>query len=189
MLNRLKRRRTINEQARVVRVVHILYEHRDWNLKLKVTGSVTDSPTNFIAMKKYRIVAYDDLAIIDDTDMWSEGKEQLKAVATNLFATNSDAETVEVYDTKADKMILKFGINRKGKVIPMKVQHHPNWGGRREGGGRKKSANPLNRRIYVNVDEETDNFLSEMDSKTRPAWLRAAIKEKREREQQEKGSQ
>lgn len=48
MLNRLKRRRTSNEQARVVRVVHILYEHRDWNLKLKVTGSVTDSPAKFV---------------------------------------------------------------------------------------------------------------------------------------------
>ena len=142
-----------------------------------------------MTMKKYRIVAYDDLAIIDDTDMWSESKEQLANMAASMFSNHSDAETVEVYDLKADKMILKFGINRKGKMIPMKIRHHPNWGGRREGGGRKKSANPLDRRIYVNVDEDTDNFLGEMDSKTRPAWLRAAIKEKREREQQEKGSQ
>lgn len=137
-------------------------------------------------MKKYRIIAYDDLTIVDETEMFSKDREQLKAVATNLFATNSDAETVEVYDLKADKMILKFGINRKGKVIPMKVQHHPNWGGRREGGGRKKIANPLIRQICFKVDEETADFLDEMDSRTRPAWLRAAIKEKRERE---KGSQ
>ena len=140
-------------------------------------------------MKKYRIVAYDDIAIIDDTDMFSESKQQLSDMAANMFSTHPDAETVEVFDIKADKMVLKFGINRKGKVIPMKIQHHPNWGGRREGGGRKKIANPLCRRIYVNVDENTANFLDEMDSKTRPEWLRKAIKEKREREQQEKGSQ
>lgn len=133
-------------------------------------------------MKRYRIVAYDDLCIIDETEMWAERKQQLIDMATSLFSSHPDAEVVEVMDKGADKMVMKFGINRKGKVIPMKIPHHPNWGGKREGGGRKKTANPLTRQIYVKVDEETANFLDEMDSITRPRWLRAAIKEKRERE-------
>lgn len=138
-------------------------------------------------MKRYRIVAYDDLAIVDDTEILSENKEQIAAMAASMFSANPDAETVEVYDTKADKMVMRFGLSRRGKVIPMKVRHHPNWGGRREGSGRKPVANPLIRLVHVKVDEETANFLDEMDSKARPAWIRSAIREKRERE--EKGSQ
>lgn len=133
-------------------------------------------------MKKYRIVSYDEYTISDETEVWADHKEQLANIAKGMFGTSSEVKVVEVIDIKADHMRLKFIRTPKGKIMPVKVPHHPNWGGSR-GGGRPRVENPIHWEVKFKVDDETHAFLYEtLDSKTRPAFLRAAIKEKRERE-------
>jgi len=131
-----------------------------------------------MGMRK-RIVIYDDLCIIDETEVLSNDKAQIKAVAISALQTTPDAESVDVFD--GSKLLMKFNLTRKGKVVPVK-NLHPGWGGYREGAGWKgKGKEALVNRVVIHVNEEMFEFLDKMGNK-RPEWIRQAIKEKRERD-------
>ena len=135
-----------------------------------------------------RIVVYDDLCILDETEMLSDKKEQIKAVAENALQTTPDAQYAEVYN--GQKLIFRLNLTRRGKLVQAK-NLHPGWGGYREGAGWKgKGKEALVNRVVIHVNEEMYDFLDAMGNK-RPEWIRQAIREKRERDQQqeEKGSQ
>ena len=126
-----------------------------------------------------RIVIYDDLCIIDETEALSNDKAQIKAIATNVLKTTPDAEAVDVFD--GEKLIMRLNLTRKGKVVQAK-NLHPGWGGYREGAGWKgKGKEALVNRVVIHVNEEMFEFLDAMGNK-RPEWIRQAIKEKRERD-------
>lgn len=126
-----------------------------------------------------RIVIYDDLCIIDETEALSNDKAQIKAIATNVLKTTPDAEAVDVFD--GEKLILRLNLTKKGKVVQAK-NLHPGWGGYREGAGWKgKGKEALVNRVVIHVNEEMFEFLDAMGNK-RPEWIRQAIKEKRERD-------
>ena len=126
-----------------------------------------------------RIVIYDDLCIIDETETLSNDKAQIKAIATNVLKTTPDAEAVDVFD--GEKLIMRLNLTRKGKVVQAK-NLHPGWGGYREGAGWKgKGKEALVNRVVIHVNEEMFEFLDAMGNK-RPEWIRQAIKEKRERD-------
>lgn len=118
--------------------------------------------------------------------MLSDKREQIKSVALNVLQSTPDAETVEVYDGK--KLIMKYNLTSKGKVVKANTLH-PGWGGRRERSGAKsKGAAALTNRVVFHVNEDMFQFLDAMGT-SKPEWIRQAVREKREREEKEKGSQ
>lgn len=142
-----------------------------------------------MGQKKFRLVSYDDLTILDETELWSPNFTHLGNVARSLFGTSGEVKMVEAIEIKTQMVRLKFVRSAKGKITQVKTPHHPQWGGSR-GGGRPRAENPIHWEVKFKVDDETHAFLYDtLDSKTRPAFLRAAIREKRERDRQEKGSQ
>lgn len=134
-------------------------------------------------MMKARIVIYDDMVELDDTEVISDNREQVKNIAHSMLRTTPNAEMCEVFNCKDGKMIMKFVITRKGNIKSANVLH-PNWGGRRPGQGAKgKGDKALTNRIVFYVDKEMFDFLETLGSK--PEWLRQAVNEKRERDKQE----
>ncbi len=132
-----------------------------------------------------RIVIYDDLMELDDTEVLSNNREQVKSIAHAMLKSTPNAEMCEVYDCKTNKMIMKFVITRKGNIKSSRTIH-PNWGGRRPGqGAPSKGDKALVNRVVVHVDKEMFDFLETLDSK--PEYIRQAIKEKMEREKGDKG--
>lgn len=128
-----------------------------------------------------RIVIYDDMVELDDTEVISDNREQVKNIAQSMLKATPNAEMCEVYNCKDGKMIMKFVITRKGNIKPARTIH-PNWGGRRPGqGAPSKGDKALINRVVIHVDKEMADFLETVGSK--PEWIRQAIKEKREREQ------
>lgn len=132
---------------------------------------------------KARIVIYDDYEILDETEAIFT-KKQLEDFTTDWLKRTTDAETAEVFDLEKKTMVLKFVKTSRGSIKKARTLH-PNWGGRREGGGRKASPKSFVKQIVFKVDEETADFLESLYDK-KPAYIRAAINEKRARE---KGSQ
>ena len=138
-------------------------------------------------MEKIRIIVYDDLCELDETEMLADNRDQAKAVAFNMLRTTQDAKTVECW--AKNKLIMKFNLTKKMKIIPSKTLH-PGWGGRREGaGGPRKGKDALDRILRFRVDSETFEFLESLLNK-KGDYIRKAIQEKRERDKQTaKGSQ
>lgn len=131
---------------------------------------------------KARIVVYDDLVELDDTEVISDNREQVRNIAQAILRSTPNAEMCEVYNCKDNKMMMKFVITRKGNIKAAKTTHHPNWGGRRPGqGAPSKGDKALTNRVVFHVDREMFDFLETLNSK--PEYIRQAIKEKREREQ------
>lgn len=129
-------------------------------------------------MNKARIVLYDDLLIIDETEVNFTDKKNLESITTSCLRTTPTAEIAEVYIH--DKLNMKMQLTRKGN--PKKLSIHPNWGGRREGSGRKPiGATALTNLIGLRVDDNMLEFLKSLMSK-RNEFIRKAIQEKRERE-------
>lgn len=138
-------------------------------------------------MIKARIVVYDDYTILDETEIINN-KDVIGKVANNLLLSTSGAESCEVYDTKANKMIMRFTLTRKGKVLAAKVKTD-NRGGRRPNQyGRPPSPNSFTRYIAIRVSQDVGRWLDENTGNSMAAWIRDAINEKIERDK-EKGSQ
>lgn len=128
---------------------------------------------------KARIVIYDDLCIIDETEVESRDKEQIKNIAANLLKTTSSAETVEVWVGK--QLSMAFKMMKNGKIKAITNVDHPNWGGSRANAGRpSKGKYAFRNRIVTHVDEEMFEYVENKNNKA--AWIRQAIKEKMERE-------
>lgn len=132
-------------------------------------------------MIKARIVVFDDLAILDETEIINN-KDVIGKVANNLLLSTSGAESCEVYDVKSGKMIMRFTLTRKGKVQALKIKTNPNLGGARPGGGRKPSPNSFTRYIAIRVTQDVGQWLDEHTGNSMAAWIRDAINEKMERE-------
>lgn len=130
-------------------------------------------------MEKIRIIVYDDLCELDETEMLADNRDQAKAVAFNMLRTTQDARTVECWSK--NKLVMKFNLTKKMKIVPARTLH-PGWGGRREGAGApSKGAKALINRIVLHVDEEMFDFLESKENK-KAEWIRQAIIEKRDRE-------
>lgn len=127
--------------------------------------------------QKARIVIYDDLMMLDETETFYKDKEQLAGVAISCLRSTPDAEMVEVY--VKGKLKLKFSINNRGKV---KKERTSRMGGARRGAGRPKGQNSILNQVHFRVNDEMFDFLSSLNNKA--AYIRAAIQEKREREGQ-----
>lgn len=128
---------------------------------------------------------YDDLVIIDETETFFKDNDQLYLIASSVLRSTPSAEMVEVY--VKEKLKLRLKITNRGAV--KKENLHPGWGGARPNSGPKRKGQRLDFQLAFRVTEETYNFLNQMDSFTKVKWLRTAIQEKRQREEQEKGSQ
>ena len=137
--------------------------------------------------KKYTIYVYDDLCVVDDTDVLSNDNEQANEIAKSMLNQSSEGITSEVWASK--KLVAKFKKSRNGNITKVKNPQHPNWGGRRsyQPGRPSKKELALVNRVVLHVNEEMFQFLDKMGTK-KPEWIRQAIQEKREREQgSEKG--
>ena len=131
-------------------------------------------------MEKARIVLYDDLVIIDETETFFTDAKNLESIVISCLRTTPGALIAEVYVKS------KMTLTNKGK--PKKMNIHPNWGGRRAGaGGKRKGEEVLSSKVCFRVDEETLEFLKSLLDK-KGEYIRKAIQEKRERDK-EKGSQ
>ena len=82
-------------------------------------------------MEKARIVLYDDLVIIDETETNFTDAKNLESIVISCLRTTPGALIAEVY--VKDKLKSKMTLTNKGK--PKKMSIHPNWGGRRAGAG------------------------------------------------------
>ena len=134
--------------------------------------------------KKARIIVYDDVGILDESDALFENREQLAGIAKQNLNQTLDAEMVEVW--AGGKLAMKFEYNRKHRIVPAK-NLHPGWGGRRErAGAPSKGAEALTNRVVLHVNEETFGFCESL-GKNKAEWIRQAIREKREREGNSKG--
>ena len=135
-------------------------------------------------MEKARIVLYDDLVIIDETETFFTDSKNLESIVISCLRTTPGALIAEVY--VKDKLKSKMTLTNKGK--PKKMSIHPNWGGRRAGaGGKRKGEEVLSSKVCFRVDDETLEFLKSLLDK-KGEYIRKAIQEKRERDK-EKGSQ
>ena len=65
--------------------------------------------------KKARIIVYDDVGILDESDTLFEDKEQLAGIAKQNLSQTPDAEMVEVW--AGSKLVMKFEYNRKHKIV------------------------------------------------------------------------
>lgn len=128
-------------------------------------------------MDKARVVIYDDLLIIDETEINFTDSKNLEAIVASCLRSTPDAEIAEVY--VKGKMKSRMQLTPKGKIKKLSI--HPNWGGRREGAGRKKQIGTRTNIIAVRVDDETWDYLCSLLDK-KAEFVRAAIKEKRERD-------
>lgn len=134
--------------------------------------------------KKARIIVYDDVGLLDESDTLFEDKEQLAGIAKQNLNQTLDAEMVEVW--AGSRLVMKFEYNRKHKIVPAK-NLHPGWGGRRDrAGAPSKGAEALTNRVVLHVNEETFDFCESL-GRNKAEWIRQAIREKREREENSKG--
>ena len=132
--------------------------------------------------KKARIIVYDDVGILDESDTLFEDKEQLAGIAKQNLSQTPDAEMVEVW--AGSKLAMKF--EYKHKIVPSK-NLHPRWGGRRDrAGAPSKGAEALVNRVVLHVNDETFDFCESL-GRNKAEWIRQAIREKREREGNSKG--
>ena len=128
---------------------------------------------------KARIVIYDDMCIIDETEVESKDKEQIKNIAINLLKTTPDAETAEVWVGK--QLSMAFKTMKSGKIKAVTNVAHPNWGGAREKSGRpSKGKLAFRNRIVTHVNDEMYEYVENKNNKA--SWIRQAILEKMERE-------
>lgn len=136
-------------------------------------------------MEKARIIVYDDWGvIIDETETFFKDKEQLEGIVKQTLNQTHDGEVVEAW--VGGKLKMKFQFNRKRKIVKSKSLH-PGWGGRRDRAGAKsKGAEALVNRVVLHVNEETFGFCESL-GRNKAEWIRQAIKEKRERDGNEKG--
>lgn len=131
-------------------------------------------------MEKARIVLYDDLVIIDETETFFTDAKNLESIVISCLRTTPGALVAEVY--VKDKLKSKMTLTNKGK--PKKMSIHPNWGGRRAGaGGKRKGEEVLSSKVCFRVDEETLEFLKNLLDK-KGEYIRKAIQEKRERDKE-----
>ncbi len=119
------------------------------------------------------------MLIIDETDVSYDDIKNLEAVTVACLRSTPGAETIEAY--VGGKLKLKFCLTGKGKAKRLSI--HPNWGGRRPGAGRKpvEVGKILSGKVTVHVNQETYEFLQGL-YREKGNFVRAAIKEKRERE-------
>lgn len=130
---------------------------------------------------KARIVIYDDLVIIDETETFFSNNEQLAGIASSCLRSTPSAEMAEVY--VRDKLKFKFRITNRGKI--KKENTHPGWGGARPNSGPKpKGAERLDHILMFKVTKTMFEYVSKMDSFTKTDWLRSAIQEKINREKE-----
>lgn len=136
-------------------------------------------------MEKARIIVYDDWGvIIDETETFFKDKEQLEGIVKQTLNQTHDGEVVEAW--VGGKLKMKFEFNRKRKIVKSKSLH-PGWGGRRDRvGAPSKGAEALVNRVVLHVNEETFGFCESL-GRNKAEWIRQAIREKRERDGNEKG--
>ena len=135
-------------------------------------------------MEKARIIVYDDWGVmLDETETFFASKEQLEGIVKQTLNQTHDGEVVEAW--VGSKLKMKFQFNRKHKIVPCK-NLHPGWGGRRDrAGAPSKGAEALVNRVVLHVNEETFGFCESL-GRNKAEWIRQAIKEKRERDGNEK---
>lgn len=136
-------------------------------------------------MEKARIIVYDDWGVmLDETETFFASKEQLEGIVKQTLNQTHDGEVVEAW--VKDKLKMKFEFNRKCKIVKSKSLH-PGWGGRRDRvGAPSKGAEALVNRVVLHVNEETFGFCESL-GRNKAEWIRQAIREKRERDGNEKG--
>lgn len=128
---------------------------------------------------KARIIIFDDLTIIDETELEIKEREQIKNIAVNLVRTTPDALAAEVWVGK--RLEMKFTKTRKGGIKSVTNLKNPNWGGKRRGSGRPSLGDKAcTNRIVTYVNEEMFDYVENLNNKC--AWIRQAIQEKMERE-------
>lgn len=136
-------------------------------------------------MEKARIIVYDDWGVmLDETETFFASKEQLEGIVKQNLNQTKDGEVVEAW--VGGKLKMKFEFNRKRKIVKSKSLH-PGWGGRRDRvGAPSKGAEALVNRVVLYVNEETFGFCESL-GRNKAEWIRQAIREKRERDGNEKG--
>lgn len=136
-------------------------------------------------MEKARIIVYDDWGVmLDETETFFASKEQLEGIVKQNLNQTKDGEVVEAW--VGGKLKMKFEFNRKRKIVKSKSLH-PGWGGRRDRvGAPSKGAEALVNRVVLHVNEETFGFCESL-GRNKAEWIRQAIREKRERDGNEKG--
>lgn len=136
-------------------------------------------------MEKARIIVYDDWGVmLDETETFFASKEQLEGIVKQNLNQTKDGEVVEAW--VGGKLKMKFEFSRKRKIVKSKSLH-PGWGGRRDRvGAPSKGAEALVNRVVLHVNEETFGFCESL-GRNKAEWIRQAIREKRERDGNEKG--
>lgn len=133
-------------------------------------------------MKRAKIIVSDDIMTLDESEVTFNQKKQLDEIVSSFMRCTQDAEVAEVYDLDTDKMIARYILTRKGKVVPTDVEHF-NWGGARARSGRPSLGDKaLRNKAFFNVSDEMYKFLDTMPRRMKSTWLRQAVEEKRERE-------
>lgn len=128
---------------------------------------------------KARIVIYDELLIIDETEVSYCDLGNLEALTASFLRSTPGAEIAEAY-IGGGKLKYRLQLTRKGKVKRLSI--HPNWGGARPGAGRKPiGGKALSIKIAFRVDQDTFDFLQTLLTK-KGKFVRDAIREKRERD-------
>lgn len=126
-----------------------------------------------------RIILYDDLCIIDETEVISKDREQIKNIATNLLKTTPSAESAEVWVSA--RLTMKFTTTRGGKIKATANVAHPNWGGARANAGRpSKGKLAFRNRLVTHVDDDMFEYVESKNNKA--DWIRQIIREKMESE-------
>lgn len=123
------------------------------------------------------IVLYDDLMIVTETDIEYHQEKQLTDFVKSLFMDMREAERAEVYDRKTGTILYRYR-KSSGKRIVSKdtsVKRRPYYGGGRRRMGQNKP-------MLFRADKEVCDILNTLCTYAKSSYIRAAIKEKYERE-------
>lgn len=132
-------------------------------------------------MKRAKIVISDDIMTLDEAEVTFSQKKQMLGMVESFLKCTKDAETAEVYDMETGKMIARYIMTKRGKIVPTDVEHF-NWGGKRPRSGRPPlGVEAKTNRVIVYVNEDMAAFIESL-GRAKNDFLRQAIQEKRERE-------
>ena len=155
-------------------------EHNNRFFLIEGNGSLTNSHFFYFQTmtKKAVVYFYGDICCVDDTEILYDKRDQLADIVVAMLKASSEAKTAEAYDAATNNLILKYNITRNGKVSKMRTSRR---GGSRPGAGRKsKGRESIQHIITLRVNADTYDYLQSLPDKS--LWIRAAIAEKLERD-------
>lgn len=127
-------------------------------------------------MKKAIVVTYDDMVILDETEIEYSSNKQLFEFAKDIFISDSNAQSCEIYDKNTRVLIVEMKKTRGGRITTSLTEDYP-----RE----KKKVIPRKpenecKRFCINlpIRKEMKEHLDTLGRNNRAEFIRTAIKEK-----------